>query len=73
MDSVTRDHLADENFAIDNTIEDPTLTRLKDKIYEVASKQKHWGESIPARWLTLEKALAERANLGVKVWFVFHF
>ena len=64
---VTYHHLVDENFAINNTIIDPKLTDLRDKIVKVASEQDHWGELIPARWMTLEKALIGLEETGLKV------
>ena len=67
VDQVTHDHLVDENFAINNTKIDPKLKDLKDKIYKVASEQQHWGEHIPARWITLEKTLIGLEDKGLKV------
>ena len=69
MDKVTYSHLVDHDFTIDNAKEDPNLTELKEKIFEVAKKQQYWGELIPARWITLEKALVELRNKGLKVDF----
>ena len=70
-DNVARSHLVDNaDFTIDNAKEDPVdpnLTRLKHKIFEVASKQQYWGELIPARWITLERALVELRVEGLKV------
>ena len=67
VDQVTHDHLVDENFEINNTIIDPKLTDLKEKIVKVASEQQHWGELIPARWITLEKSLIGLEEKGLKV------
>ncbi|KAL3889633.1 hypothetical protein ACJMK2_001969 [Sinanodonta woodiana] len=66
-DKPTRFHLIDEDFAIDNSIEDSKLEDLKRKIVEVASQQPYWGEKIPARWLPLEQELMRRKADGVKV------
>lgn len=60
-------HLVDDDFTINNAIVDPNLTRLKDKIFEVAKTQQYWGELIPARWITLEKAMIELRCEGFKV------
>ncbi|KAK3598937.1 hypothetical protein CHS0354_036253 [Potamilus streckersoni] len=60
-------HLADEDFAIDNTVIDKKLDDLKKKIVQLASEQPYWGEAIPVRWLTLEEHLMSLKAAGVKV------
>ncbi|KAK3578405.1 hypothetical protein CHS0354_035606 [Potamilus streckersoni] len=60
-------HLADEDFAISNLGSDPTINSLKSKIFEIAQKQKYWGEQIPARWIPLTRSLMELKNRGKKV------
>ncbi len=60
-------HVVDADFAIDNAIVDPNIAALQQKIYEVASQQEYWGERIPANWLTVERALGELRNKGLKV------
>ncbi|KAL3854538.1 hypothetical protein ACJMK2_013803, partial [Sinanodonta woodiana] len=63
----SRLHLVDEDFAIDNTVEDITLVALKQKIIEVAKQQPYWGEEVPARWILLEKELMRLKDAGIKV------
>lgn len=60
-------HLIGEDFAINNTKQDKRLKRLKEKIHEVASKQKYWGEAIPARWIALENILMQRKKQDNKI------
>ncbi|KAK3598550.1 hypothetical protein CHS0354_010727 [Potamilus streckersoni] len=60
-------HLADEDFALDNTVIDPKVDDLKKKIVQLASNQPYWGEKIPARWLPLEERLMSLKHAGVKV------
>ncbi|KAL3889179.1 hypothetical protein ACJMK2_001530 [Sinanodonta woodiana] len=60
-------HLMDD-IAIDNTLEsDPSLEKLKRRIFELASQQPHWGEEKPARWLPLEQAIMTMRDSDVKV------
>ncbi|KAL3889188.1 hypothetical protein ACJMK2_001537, partial [Sinanodonta woodiana] len=60
-------HLVDD-IAIDNTLEsDPSLEKLKRRIFELASQQPHWGEEKPARWLPLEQAIMTMRDSDVKV------
>ncbi|KAL3888901.1 hypothetical protein ACJMK2_001261, partial [Sinanodonta woodiana] len=59
-------HLMD-NIAIDNTQCDPSLEKLKRRIFELAEKQPHWGEEKPARWIPLEEAIMKIKASGVKV------
>ncbi|KAL3889215.1 hypothetical protein ACJMK2_001562, partial [Sinanodonta woodiana] len=56
-----------DTIAIDNTQCDPKLEDLKIRIFELASKQPHWGEEKPARWLPLEHAIMGMKASGVKV------
>lgn len=60
-------HLIGEDFAINNTKQDKRLKHLKEKIHEVASKQKYWGEAIPARWIALENILMQRKKQDNKI------
>ncbi|KAL3889687.1 hypothetical protein ACJMK2_002016, partial [Sinanodonta woodiana] len=66
-DKPTAVHLVDEVFAIDNTVPDSKLEKLKKKIVEVASQQPYWGEQIPTRWFLLEQQLMRLRDAGVKV------
>ncbi|KAL3889501.1 hypothetical protein ACJMK2_001839, partial [Sinanodonta woodiana] len=66
-DKPTIVHLVDKDFAIDNTIDDDELEKLKRTIFEVASQQPYWGEQIPTRWFLLEQQLIKRRDAGVKV------
>ncbi|KAL3889191.1 hypothetical protein ACJMK2_001539, partial [Sinanodonta woodiana] len=60
-------HLMDD-IAIDNTLEsDPSLEKLKRRIFELASQQPYWGEEKPARWLPLEQAIMTMRDSDVKV------
>ncbi|KAL3889149.1 hypothetical protein ACJMK2_001503, partial [Sinanodonta woodiana] len=60
-------HLMDD-IAIDNKLEsDPSLEKLKRRIFELASQQPHWGEKKPARWLPLEQAIMTMRDSDVKV------
>ncbi|KAK3608707.1 hypothetical protein CHS0354_013641, partial [Potamilus streckersoni] len=65
-DKPTICHLMDD-IAIDNTMSDPMLETLKRRIFELASKQSHWGEEKPARWLPLEQAIMTLRDSGTKV------
>ncbi|KAK3582750.1 hypothetical protein CHS0354_039792 [Potamilus streckersoni] len=65
-DKPTIRHLLDE-FALDNTKLDPKLDQLKNRIFELASQQPHWGEEKPARWIPLEQAIMSLKASGVKV------
>ncbi|KAL3889610.1 hypothetical protein ACJMK2_001946, partial [Sinanodonta woodiana] len=56
-DKPTAVHLVDEDFAIDNTVVDSKLEKLKKKIIDVASQQPYWGEQIPTRWFLLVQQL----------------
>lgn len=38
-----------------------------EKIFEVAKKQKYWGEEKPASWIKFEKILLEKQNIGIKI------
>ncbi|KAL3889457.1 hypothetical protein ACJMK2_001801 [Sinanodonta woodiana] len=60
-------HLVDKDFAIDNSVEDSKLEKLKRTIFEVASQQPYWGEQIPTRWFLLEQQLIKLRDAGVKV------
>ncbi|KAL3889489.1 hypothetical protein ACJMK2_001829, partial [Sinanodonta woodiana] len=60
-------HLVDKDFAIDNTVYDRKLEKLKRTIFEVASQQPYWGEQIPTRWFLLEQQLMKLRDAGVKV------
>lgn len=71
-DKATFCHLIDEDFAIDNSIVDSNVEKLKTKIFETASKQNYWGELIPAKWITLEGILATLKDDGLKVLFASH-
>ncbi|KAL3855957.1 hypothetical protein ACJMK2_015154, partial [Sinanodonta woodiana] len=53
--------------AIDNTLQDPRLEELKRIIFEQASKQPHWGEETPVRWIPMEQAIMEMKYSGIKV------
>ncbi|KAK3606684.1 hypothetical protein CHS0354_023246 [Potamilus streckersoni] len=66
-DKPTVVHLVDKDFAIDNTVVDSKLEKLKRKIVEVASQQPYWGEQIPTRWFLLEQQLMRLKDAGVKV------
>ncbi|KAK3611542.1 hypothetical protein CHS0354_016474 [Potamilus streckersoni] len=59
-------HLVDD-IAIDNTQHDPMMEELKRRIFELSSKQPHWGEEKPARWIPLEQALMTLKASGAKV------
>ncbi|KAL3855949.1 hypothetical protein ACJMK2_015146, partial [Sinanodonta woodiana] len=52
--------------AIDNTLQDPRLEELKRIIFEQASKQPHWGEETPVRWIPMEQAIMEMKYSGIK-------
>lgn len=53
--SPVADHIQPEQFAIDNTLSDEEFEPLKKAIVDVAKRQKHWNQEIPARWLPLER------------------
>ncbi|KAK3587048.1 hypothetical protein CHS0354_008076 [Potamilus streckersoni] len=71
-DKKTKLHLADEDFAIDNSQPDSTLEALKRKIVDLASRQPYWGEEVPARWLPLEQAIMTLKASGIKVISLSH-
>lgn len=60
-------HLIGKDFAVDNTVVDSNIERLKKRIWKTASKQKYWGEKIPAKWITLERILVTLKDEGLKV------
>ncbi|KAL3855774.1 hypothetical protein ACJMK2_014974, partial [Sinanodonta woodiana] len=66
-DQPTRLHLANHDFALDNTRLDPILEDLKGLITDLARKQPFWGEEVPARWLPLEQTIMALKDSGVKV------
>jgi GTPase SAR1 family protein len=53
--SPVSNHIQPEQFAIDNTLSDEEFDKLKKSIVDVAKRQKHWNQEIPARWLPLER------------------
>ncbi|KAL3889518.1 hypothetical protein ACJMK2_001856, partial [Sinanodonta woodiana] len=59
-------HLVDKDFAIDNSVKDSKLKKLKRTIFDVASQQPYWGEQIPTRWFLLEQQLMKPRDDGVK-------
>ncbi|XP_053386594.1 uncharacterized protein LOC123538917 isoform X3 [Mercenaria mercenaria] len=67
VDKATNCHLTDEDFAIDNSIVDRNIEKLRQHIFKVASKQSYWGEFIPARWVTLENSIDNLKDKGEKV------
>ncbi|XP_053405527.1 uncharacterized protein LOC128558979 isoform X1 [Mercenaria mercenaria] len=52
---------------MDNSIIDDKIERLRHTIFDIASKQSHWGEHIPAKWITLERKIVSEKDLGKKV------
>lgn len=48
-------HLQPEQFAIDSTLDESEFEKLKTAIVQVAKRQKHWNQEIPARWILLER------------------
>ncbi|XP_053392176.1 uncharacterized protein LOC128554881 [Mercenaria mercenaria] len=67
VDKATNCHLTDEDFAIDNSIVDGNIEKLRQHIFKVASRQSYWGELIPARWVTLENSIDNLKDKGEKV------
>ena len=53
-------HLQPEQFMIDNTLEEAEFEKLRKVIVQVAKRQKHWNQEIPARWLLLERSVRFR-------------
>jgi hypothetical protein len=53
--SPVSNHIQPEQFAIDNTLSEEEFDNLKVAIVEVAKRQKHWNQEIPASWLPLER------------------
>ena len=65
---MTAKHIIDDlEFAIDNTIHDEELGKVKQAIIDVAKQQDYWGEQQPARWITLEQELDKLRRNGTKV------
>ncbi|XP_053385683.1 uncharacterized protein LOC123537873 [Mercenaria mercenaria] len=67
MHKETSCHLAEEDFALDNSIVDSNIEMLKDHIFNTAAKQPYWGELIPAKWITLENIIVSLKDQGLKV------
>ncbi|XP_053406953.1 uncharacterized protein LOC128559434 isoform X2 [Mercenaria mercenaria] len=65
--SAAYDHLECENFTIDNSVKDPNVELLKQKIVEIATKQSYWNELYPSRWVLLEQSLMEFKKRGIQV------
>ncbi|XP_033761570.1 uncharacterized protein LOC117343338 [Pecten maximus] len=61
----TSRHLIDKDFTMSNTPTEQEIGSLRRKIVELASKQKYWGEKIPARWIALERAMVEQKLKGI--------
>lgn len=53
--SPVSNHIQPEQFAIENTLPDEEFDKLKKAIVDVAKRQRHWNQEIPARWLPLER------------------
>lgn len=53
--SPVAEHLQPEQFVIDNTLAGCEFEKLKKTIVQVAKRQKHWNQEIPARWILLER------------------
>ncbi|XP_053388746.1 uncharacterized protein LOC128551849 [Mercenaria mercenaria] len=67
VDKATNCHLTDKDFAIDNSIVDRNIEKLRQHIFKVASRQSYWGEFIPAKWVTLENSIDNLKDNGEKV------
>lgn len=65
LNTPTSRHLIDRDFTVSNHPTKHQIDSLQQKILELASKQKYWGEKIPARWIALEKAMMEEKLKGV--------
>ncbi|XP_053386498.1 uncharacterized protein LOC123537921 isoform X1 [Mercenaria mercenaria] len=63
----TRNHLAEKDFALDNSVVDSNIEMLKDQIFKTAAEQSYWGEPIPAKWITLENIIVSLKDQGLKV------
>ncbi|XP_045177469.2 uncharacterized protein LOC123537756 [Mercenaria mercenaria] len=57
--SPVSNHIQPEQFAIDNTLSDEEFDKLKKAIVDVAKRQRHWNQEIPARWIPLERSLSK--------------
>ncbi|XP_052813150.1 uncharacterized protein LOC128240533 [Mya arenaria] len=57
--SPVAEHLQPEQFAVECSIDDKEIDRLKEAIVEVAKRQMHWNQEIPGKWLPLERALSK--------------
>ncbi|KAL4217307.1 hypothetical protein ACF0H5_023758 [Mactra antiquata] len=64
--SPVADHIQPEQFAIDNKLSDSEFEPLKKAVVDVAKRQKHWNQEIPARWLPLERSLSKLRSSDVK-------
>jgi hypothetical protein len=60
-------HLTDNDFVTDNSVKDDNIDLLKQHIVKVATDQPHWGEVIPAKWITLESIIVKLKDEGLKV------
>ncbi|OWF42432.1 serine/threonine-protein kinase pats1 [Mizuhopecten yessoensis] len=67
MESPTSSHLIDTDYTVSNPPDELEIGNLRQKIVDLASKQAYWGEKIPAKWITLEKALMEKKIEGVNI------
>ncbi|XP_060083580.1 uncharacterized protein LOC132562824 [Ylistrum balloti] len=67
LEKPTSRHLIDQDFTVSKTPNELDIECLQQKIVELASKQKYWGEKIPARWIALEKVMMEQKLKGVSV------
>ncbi|OWF41752.1 serine/threonine-protein kinase pats1 [Mizuhopecten yessoensis] len=67
LNKPTSRHLIDRDYTVSSTPDEQEIESLRQKIVELASKQKYWGEKIPARWIALEKAMMEQKLKGVSV------
>ncbi|XP_021340147.1 uncharacterized protein LOC110441357 [Mizuhopecten yessoensis] len=67
MKSPTSSHLIDTDYTVSNPPDEQEIGNLRQKIVDLASKQAYWGEKIPAKWITLEKALMGKKIEGVNI------
>ncbi|OWF44162.1 uncharacterized protein LOC110458736 isoform X2 [Mizuhopecten yessoensis] len=67
LETPTSCHLIDRDYTVSDPPDELELESLRQKIVELASQQTYWGEKIPAKWITLEKALMEKKIEGVNI------